>query len=388
MLTSSRVSDPEASQGGGSWRTESNGDQLHEKLWTNAWSQTRTRDDIQARSTEGTLVSELGWPSGAIKRVANGLGWPRGDHEPAVVSRETVPPEPEASARDDAPGVNGFPARPIEAEHVSSTVSPPDENPALDPINSQGTASSEPPQPEAPTHAPHGPGEAAPASEPYARPAHAGSREPVSLLQASTPAAPDPEADPELGSLADADPLPERQYATADAFGSREDTTSRAFSSGLPEVRMSTSNDSPPPETEAPAISVSVTRPWLEVDPIPGFRAQVRDEQMHSSAPAPPMPPATGSQPLVESISLMDDSTPLALEVAEDTRRRIELAGRQFPRPKDTRSSRCPTRRAASARQRARSTSPPLWLRPASESWCSTSTRRQRVHRARYRAPR
>ncbi|HST83856.1 MAG TPA: ParA family protein [Kineosporiaceae bacterium] len=33
----------------------------------------------------------------------------------------------------------------------------------------------------------------------------------------------------------------------------------------------------------------------------------------------------------------MDDSTPLALEVAEDTRRRIELAGRRFPRPRDTR---------------------------------------------------
>jgi chromosome partitioning protein len=40
---------------------------------------------------------------------------------------------------------------------------------------------------------------------------------------------------------------------------------------------------------------------------------------------------------LIESISLMDDSTPLALEVAEDTRRRIELVGRRFPRPKDTR---------------------------------------------------
>jgi len=46
---------------------------------------------------------------------------------------------------------------------------------------------------------------------------------------------------------------------------------------------------------------------------------------------------STGSQPLVESISLMDDSTPLALEVAEDTRRRIALAGRRFPRPKETR---------------------------------------------------
>jgi chromosome partitioning protein len=42
-------------------------------------------------------------------------------------------------------------------------------------------------------------------------------------------------------------------------------------------------------------------------------------------------------QPLVESISLLDESTPLALEVAEDTRRRISLAGRRFPRPRATR---------------------------------------------------
>jgi chromosome partitioning protein len=42
-------------------------------------------------------------------------------------------------------------------------------------------------------------------------------------------------------------------------------------------------------------------------------------------------------QPLVESISLLDESTPLALEVAEDTRRRISLAGRRFPRPRSTR---------------------------------------------------
>ena len=98
---------------------------------------------------------------------------------------------------------------------------------------------------------------------------------------------------------------------------------------------MSTSNDSSFTDAEAPAISVSVTRPWLEVDPAPGFR-QSRNEE-RASAPSPTMPPPTGSQPLIESISLMDESTPLALEVAEDTRRRIELAGRRFPRPKDTR---------------------------------------------------
>ncbi len=98
---------------------------------------------------------------------------------------------------------------------------------------------------------------------------------------------------------------------------------------------MSTSNDHPSStESEAPAISVSVTRPWLEVDPAPGFRAQ---REAEAAAASKTMSPPSGSQPLIESISLMDDSTPLALEVAEDTRRRIALAGRRFPRPKDTR---------------------------------------------------
>jgi chromosome partitioning protein len=40
---------------------------------------------------------------------------------------------------------------------------------------------------------------------------------------------------------------------------------------------------------------------------------------------------------LVRSIPEMDESTPLAMEVAEDTRRRIALAGRKFPRPPRTR---------------------------------------------------
>jgi chromosome partitioning protein len=40
---------------------------------------------------------------------------------------------------------------------------------------------------------------------------------------------------------------------------------------------------------------------------------------------------------LVHSLPEMDESTPLAMEVAEDTRRRIALAGRKFPRPPRTR---------------------------------------------------
>jgi chromosome partitioning protein len=150
----------------------------------------------------------------------------------------------------------------------------------------------------------------------------------------STPVTLTPTVDADPG-VENARTLRDRQYATADALGSRVDADFRVHSTGISEVRMSTSNDHPPsPETEAPAISVSVTRPWLEVDPAPGFRQAQRDAE---AAQSPTLSPTSGSQPLIESISLMDDSTPLALEVAEDTRRRIALAGRRFPRPKETR---------------------------------------------------
>jgi chromosome partitioning protein len=409
-------------------------------LWTNAWSRIRTRDDGQARSTEGTLVSELGWPSGALKRVANGLGWPKGDSKPPMVSRETVHPEPEVpatredrSASGDAPvagdslderpevrpGEGGQP----DPQHLAeANDSASGTTPAMNPASRPGagtlpgapvpTAGQQPAEQGATKHDPIEPVPIEPASiehdatqqdpaqhdpteqdptEPdparhdpikqaaieqdprterdrspetrdplsssdqhqrttstdaptpitddqqLSRPGRSDSREPVSMLQATSPVAPDPLVDADLGSLADTDPLPDRQYATADAFGSRADADPRVFSSGLPEVRMSTSNDSPSTETETPAISVSVTRPWLEIDPAPGFRhVPQRPDEQADAAPAP-APASTGSHPLIESISLMDDSTPLALEVAEDTRRRIELAGRRFPRPKDTR---------------------------------------------------
>ena len=232
------------------------------------------------RSTEGTLVTELGWPSGAFRRVANGLGWPKAGQEPAVVSRETSQPEaPPPEVQGPELGLPEVPDVPESVTEIETVTAGP-------------------------------------------------------VAEAPEPVTHDAAMEAELGSLADADPAEVLQYATADAFGSREDADNR-LPSGLSEVRMSMSNDPPSTDTESAPISVSVTRPWLGAEPTPVLRTHIGPEAEATTAPAAPA--TTGSQPLIESISLIDDSTPLAMEVAEDTRRRIELDGRKFPRPKDTR---------------------------------------------------
>jgi chromosome partitioning protein len=347
------------------------------------------------------LVSELGWPSGAFKRMANGLGWPKGDRGSSMVSRETARPEPTTpssrqdwSAPDDARGAADStgsvldtratgedgssemqrvtavdftttgstpiaipaPPPPYVAPQALKNVS--DEKPYSSQIDDHAvwvpvahstvaqqapTQHAAPPSsaahlatPAAPSPAPSSADSSAP--PPLSTPRFDTSpfEAPVAARLESNLSAPTKgSVDADLGPLDNAHLAPERQYATADALGSRADADARIFSTGLPEVRMSTSNDPPSTDTETPAISVSVTRPWLEIDPAPAFREAQRREAETSMAPAQ-APPSTIS-PLIESISLMDDSTPLALEVAEDTRRRIALAGRRFPRPKNTR---------------------------------------------------
>jgi chromosome partitioning protein len=86
-----------------------------------------------------------------------------------------------------------------------------------------------------------------------------------------------------------------------------------------PDLRPGSGTEADP---DAEGISVTVSRPWVDPAATPA---------------AIPAVTGDGPGPFVESISIMDDSTPLALEIAEETRRRIALAGRRFPRPKDTR---------------------------------------------------
>ena len=87
--------------------------------------------------------------------------------------------------------------------------------------------------------------------------------------------------------------------------------------------------------SEPESRSVSVVRPWLEVEPNPALVSHT----MLTDATIAPADGASTPSPsrLVESIAVIDESTPLAMEVAEDTRRRIALAGRRFPRPRRTR---------------------------------------------------
>ncbi|WP_331283038.1 ParA family protein [Kineosporia babensis] len=136
----------------------------------------------------------------------------------------------------------------------------------------------------------------------------------------------------------DNSPANDRQYASAEVGGSPAGAQEQAPSNPpSAEVRMSASNEPSTSDSES-GYSMSVTRPWLGVETTPtGLRPTAPRPAEAREAGATAAPATTDSQPLVESISLLDDSTPLALEVAEDTRRRIALAGRRFPRPKQTR---------------------------------------------------
>jgi len=73
-----------------------------------------------------------------------------------------------------------------------------------------------------------------------------------------------------------------------------------------------------PSAPATPAEPASETPPWPP-------------STLPDTSRVPPAPGSTGVLPP------LDESTPLALEVAEDTRRRLALAGRRFPRPQETR---------------------------------------------------
>jgi chromosome partitioning protein len=65
--------------------------------------------------------------------------------------------------------------------------------------------------------------------------------------------------------------------------------------------------------------------PFVASDPIPASPVQARTRTDEDRAT------------LVESLPTVDESTPLAYEIAQNARRRITLTGRQFPHPPNTR---------------------------------------------------
>ncbi len=74
-------------------------------------------------------MSDLGWPSTALKRMANGLGWPRSERKPAKVSRETS----RSGAVEQAAAAKAAPASPeveLSKTDEESAVEAPQPTPA------------------------------------------------------------------------------------------------------------------------------------------------------------------------------------------------------------------------------------------------------------------
>ena len=240
-------------------------------------------------------MSELGWPSGTFKRIANGLGWPKGGgrHHPSHVSRETGAASVLLSTEEKAA--------------VADVKTEADQQAAERLVRDQ-------------------------VDEPQRVEAVAASKEAAAITVI--------ELDVRDGAGSDVAWSPEQtrpperklQLATADArgSGSTQVQPSYGLDSDIPEIRDSAEDA----DSEDHTLSVSVARPWLTVEPSePQQFGNSPGASIDSGMVSPPAP----SPALVQSISLLDDNTPLALEVAEDTRRRIALAGRRFPRPKQTR---------------------------------------------------
>ena len=286
-------------------------------------------------------MSELGWPSGKFRRVVNGLGWPRGHS--VDVSRET-----ESEASSSRSEGNGSPFSPRWIE----------ESAAPDVVDIRTADVSAPPTAAVPATAPSSrvvttartSGGLATQTTPTVVSAPTDQNADTSphtaeapLVSSDTAASADGETPEEVpidrGSPREEEvdgattpepsprpPKPKAEIPTALAHASEALARELAVSSAP-------ATPAAPPSTES--RSVSVTRPWLEVEPNPAFASSLvsTDTAQPTSTGAAP----SGGMPLVESISLMDESTPLAMEVAEDTRRRIALAGRRFPRPRHTR---------------------------------------------------
>lgn len=277
---------------------------------------------------EGIVVSELGWPSTTLRRVVSGLGWPIGQHD---VSRETtrtldahgavVAAANKATAEGDAKVVD---ITAVETADDRPSVSLPLESPV--PVTSGAMTSAEgagtvPTVADIPTVISGAPHEDNLMVTPRAAVEEA---VPVQEQQEST------DSDVRLEAHAPTEPVDTPVEVSPDTV-----RNSSALPAGLAQASEALGRELAHASSDPDSRSVSVNRPWLEVEPNPALVSHLMPTDSTSTAAAAALPAATS--PIVESIAVMDESTPLAMEVAQDTRRRIALAGRRFPRPRRTR---------------------------------------------------
>jgi chromosome partitioning protein len=283
------------------------------------------------RDAEGLIVvTGVGWPGKLTAGLAKGLGWPGRRTEPDEQQAEPLP-EPlaflDVSRETARPGPVS--AAPGEDERAGWSLPDPSGGPPSDEDGSRPMVQTlEPGRQQKPD----------PALEAVA------SLDDLEVAQVSTAADP---ATTDSGSEAavigpPAEPRPAPEPIRLDPIPDLHGTPAERRSAPLQIV------------VEAPISTVHETGTQPEVQLSPSSHWGSGAEALPTVAPVPqslptavategalpvPMPTAPLSLAPVQAGSLhdFDDSTPLAREVAEETRRRLALAGRRFPRPAATR---------------------------------------------------
>ncbi len=330
------------------------------------------------------MAQGIGWPGAAVDVLGHGLGWPNGRERRK--SPELVAPEsPTARPVDDDPDAR--PTRSVD-DFVAVTVAPDVARPDI--TDSRGTSARSTTGPLPVTGRPEGPevledddptpvlgiplrasqqtppewGTGAPRAigvRPWAHTIRswAGDRyavRPAPVAPAALEAVPDGQAPvgalEEIGAVGQADvgaPVTVAQTDGASGAGHGMLTSTRSDAptvqverepvvAGTSPMDPRRSSDGSAP-MEQPDSSVSADdRSPVRVT-VPGEDLEVRTGWQPPGAPLAPAAPMDDSDriQLVASLPSVDDTTPLAAEVAEDARRRISLAGRAFPRPPHTR---------------------------------------------------
>ena len=298
----------------------------------------------------GIRVSGLGWPAGALRRMADGLGWPRSGRDQRV-SRETgrssrhvsPHPEPITSGRSALPAAESEDQPELQQEPDSDRMHAPTPPSTAEQQASVDLAEHEVIAPDLarrPQSMDDVSGNALVVAGGMSAPATDGGQRldrPTTLEVGLAPGSTwnSTPADEGAGELQTDEQChrpgiaeePAHEELTVDLLDLRQISEGFDSPDAMDRKDDPAAGESMPPaaiapellETDASVLSVTVTPAWTaSQEPVSTSASQL-------------------DTPLVKSISILDDSTPLAMEVAEDTRRRLELVGRRFPRPERTR---------------------------------------------------